>query len=86
MAEAGLAGFDAVRYFALTAPSGTAPAIVNRLNAAINKVVALPEVLACFKTDAVEPAPGSPAQLGQFIKADYHAWRNVVKTQHLKIE
>ncbi|WP_029523804.1 tripartite tricarboxylate transporter substrate binding protein [Polaromonas glacialis] len=86
MSEAGLAGFDVVNYFALMAPAGTPPAIVNSLNAAINKVVALPEVLARFKADAVEAAPGSPVLLGHFIEADYRAWRNVVKTQNLKIE
>jgi tripartite-type tricarboxylate transporter receptor subunit TctC len=86
MTEAGLSGIDVVNYFALMAPSGTPPAIVTALNAAINKVVTLPDVVARFKTDAVEAAPGSPALLGHFIEADYRAWRNVVKTQNLKIE
>ncbi|MFS2035264.1 tripartite tricarboxylate transporter substrate binding protein [Polaromonas sp. CT11-55] len=86
MAEAGLPGIDVVNYFALMAPAGTPPAIVNTLNAAINKVVAMPEVITRFKADAVEAAPGSPALLGHFIEADYRAWRNVVKTQNLQIE
>lgn len=86
MLEAGLAGFDVVNYFALMAPAGTPPAVVNRLNMAVNQVLALPEVLARFKGDAVEAAPGSPAQLGQFIQADYRAWRDLVKAQNLKIE
>lgn len=86
MAEAGLPGIDVVNYFALMAPTGTPPAIVNTLNAAINKVVAMPEVVTRFKADAVEAAPGSPALLGHFIEADYRAWRNVVKTQNLQIE
>jgi len=86
MAEAGLPGIDVVNYFALMAPTGTPPAIVNTLNAAINKVVVMPEVVARFKADAVEAAPGSPALLGHFIEADYRAWRNVVKTQNLQIE
>ena len=86
MTESGLAGIDVVNYFALMAPAGTPPAIVTALNAAINKVVTLPDVLARFKLDAVEAAPGSPALLGHFIEADYRAWRNVVKTQNLKIE
>ncbi|MDB5779823.1 MAG: tripartite tricarboxylate transporter substrate binding protein [Polaromonas sp.] len=86
MTEAGLAGIDVVNYFALMAPAGTPPAIVNAVNAAINKIVALPEVVARFKTDAVEAAPGSPALLGHFIEADYRAWRNVVRSQNLKIE
>ena len=86
MLEAGLTGFDVVNYFALMAPAGTPPAIVSRLNLAINQVLALPDVLARFKTDAVEATPGSPAQLGQFIEIDYRAWRDVVKAQNLKIE
>ena len=68
------------------APAGTPVSVVSALNAAINKVVALPDVLARFRSDAVEPAPGSPALLGSFIEADFRAWRNVVKTQNLKIE
>ena len=86
MTEAGLPGIDVVNYFALMAPAGTPAAIVTALNTAINKVVALPDVVSRFKADAVDAAPGSPAQLGQFIEADYRAWRNVVKTQNLKID
>ena len=86
MTEAGLAGIDVVNYFALMAPAGTPVAIIQQLNAAINKVVAMADVLARFKAEAVEPAPGSPALLGNFIEADYRAWRNVVKTQNLKID
>jgi tripartite-type tricarboxylate transporter receptor subunit TctC len=86
MLEAGFSGIDVLNYFALMAPAGTPPAIVNSLNAAINKVVALPEVVTRFKADAVEAAPGSPALLGHFLEADYRAWRNVVKTQNLKID
>ena len=86
MAEAGLAGIDVVNFFALAAPAGTPPAIVNQLNAAINKAVALPEVVARFKLDAIEAAPGSPALLGHFLEADYRAWRNVVHTQKLVVD
>ncbi len=86
MAEAGYAGIDVLNYFALMTPAGTPAAVIKRLNQAINKLVALPDVLARFKSDAVEPAPGSPALLGHFIEADYRAWRNVVKTQNLQIE
>jgi tripartite-type tricarboxylate transporter receptor subunit TctC len=86
MSESGLNGFDVLNYFAISAPAGTPPAIVNTLNAAINKIVTMPDVLARFKVDAVDAAPGTPAQLGQFIEADYRAWVNVVKTQNLKID
>ena len=86
MAESGLAGIDVVNYFALMAPAGTPVAVINKINAAIAKLVAMPDVVARFRSDAVEAAPGSPALLGQFIEADYRAWRNVVRSQKLLIE
>ena len=86
MTEAGYPGIDVVNYFALMAPAGTPVAVIEKLNLAINKLVLLPEVVARFKADAVEAAPGSPALLGHFIEADYRAWRNVVSMQNLKIE
>jgi tripartite-type tricarboxylate transporter receptor subunit TctC len=86
MAESGLSGFDVVNYFAISAPAGTPPNIVNALNAAINKVVQMPDVVARFKLDAVDAAAGSPAQMSKFIEADYAAWRKVVKVQNLQVE
>jgi len=86
MAESGFAGIDVLNYFAIAAPLGTPAAVVDKLNAALRKMVAIPEVLARFKADAVEPAAGTPAQLAAFIEADYRAWAAVVKTQNLKIE
>lgn len=85
MTEAGYPGIDVVNYFAIMAPAGTPAAVVDKLNQAINRLVQMPDVIARFRTDAVEAAPGSPALLGQFIEADYRAWRNVVSTQNLKI-
>ena len=54
-------------------------------NVCIDVLRGRPDVVARFKADAVEAAPGSPALLGHFIEADYRAWRNVVSTQNLKI-
>ena len=73
MLEAGLPGFNVVNYFVLMALAGTPPAVVSRLNVAINQVLSLSDVLTCFKTEAAEAAPDSPAQLGQFIESDYRA-------------
>jgi tripartite-type tricarboxylate transporter receptor subunit TctC len=86
MSEAGFQGFDVLNYFALAAPAGTPPAVIEKLNAALNKVVALPDVVARFKVDAVEAMPGTPATQARFIEADYQAWREVVRTQKLVLE
>ena len=86
MSEAGFKGFDVLNFFALAAPAGTPAAVIEKLNTALNKVLAMPDVLARFKVDAVDAMPGTPAAQAKFIDADYQAWRDVVRTQKLIIE
>ena len=86
MAEAGYADFDVLNYFGLVAPKATPSAVVERLNDALAKVVALPDLRARFAADALESATGSPAQLASFIAKDYGGWQRVVAAQNLKID
>ncbi len=86
MSEAGFNGFDVQNYFALAAPAATPQAVIDTLNAALNKVIAMPEVLARFQQDAVAPMAGTPIAQTKFIQADYQAWRDVVQTQNLKLD
>ncbi len=89
MAESGFADFDVLNYFGLMAPKATPTASIERLNAALGKVVQLPEVRARFAADALEPvsaANSSPAQLASFIEKDISSWRQVVVAQGLKID
>lgn len=89
MAESGFAGFDVLNYFGLMAPKATPVATLDRLNAALGKVVQMPDVRARFASDALEPvtgANGSPAQLASFIEKDFSGWRQVVTAQNLKID
>lgn len=86
MAEAGFPNFDVLNYFGLVAPRGTPQPVIERLNAAIARIVTLPDVKARFVSDALEPSTGTPAQLAQFIEQDFKAWQKVVATQQLKID
>ncbi len=86
MAEAGFSNFDVLNYFGLMAPKATPAAVVDRLNAALAKAVALPDVRARFAADALEPATGAPAQLAAFIEKDYGGWQRVVAVQNLKLD
>jgi tripartite-type tricarboxylate transporter receptor subunit TctC len=89
MAESGLTSFDVLNYFSLMAPKATPAPIIERLNAALGKVVQLSDVRARFVSDALEPvtaANGAPAQLASFIEKDFSGWRQVVVAQNLKID
>jgi tripartite-type tricarboxylate transporter receptor subunit TctC len=86
MKEAGMADFNVLNYFALVAPRGTPEAVVQQINTALAQVVQMPDVKERLAKDALEPAVGSPAQLGQFLQRDLEGWKGVVKKQGLKID
>jgi tripartite-type tricarboxylate transporter receptor subunit TctC len=86
MKEAGMADFNVLNYFALVAPRGTPQPVVQQINAALAQVVQMPDVKERLARDALEPAVGSPAQLGQFLQRDLEGWKAVVKQQGLKID
>ena len=89
MAESGFAGFDVLNYFGLMAPKATPTPVIERLNAALGKVLQMPDVRARFASDALEPASAaasSPAQLASFIERDFSGWRQVVVAQNLKLD
>lgn len=89
MAESGFANFDVLNYFGLMAPKATPAPVIERLNAALGKVLQLSDVRARFASDALEPAgaaTSSPAQLASFIERDFSGWRQVVVAQNLKLD
>jgi tripartite-type tricarboxylate transporter receptor subunit TctC len=86
MKEAGMPDFNVLNYFALVAPRGTPEPVVQQINAALAQVMQMPEVKERLVKDALAPAAGTPAQLGQFLQRDLDGWKRVVKQQGLKID
>lgn len=86
MREVGMPDFNVLNYFALVAPKGTPESVVAQLNAALTQLVDMSDVKERLAKDALEPATGSPAQLGQFLQRDHDGWKKVVQQQGLKID
>ena len=86
MADMGLAGFDVSNYFGLVAPRGTPPVVIDRINEVLPKLLAMPDVQARFKTDALEPASLGPAALASFLTQDFGDWQKVVATQGIRLD
>jgi tripartite-type tricarboxylate transporter receptor subunit TctC len=76
---AGLAGFEAVSWYALMAPAGTPPAIVDQLNAAIADALKAPDVAAAMAAQGAQPIGNSPAELAQVIATDTARWAKLIQ-------
>lgn len=73
-------GFDVSGWGAIFAPKGTPTEIVNRLNAAITKVLNTPEVKQTLAARGVVASPSTPAELAQQMRDEYEQWALVIKS------
>lgn len=79
IAESGLPGFAIDTWFGLFAPGGTPADVVQRLNDVFVKALQEPDVKARFAQLMAEPSPTTPAQFGDFVKAELAKYEKVVK-------
>jgi tripartite-type tricarboxylate transporter receptor subunit TctC len=86
IAEAALPGFEAVLRYGLVAPPGTPPAIITRLNAALNAALASDDVRTRLAIDGAEPLPGTRADYAADIDREETQWSKVVKASGAKAE
>jgi tripartite-type tricarboxylate transporter receptor subunit TctC len=86
IAESGLPGYDANTWGGILAPAGTPKDVVARLNAEINKALALPDVAQQLATEGATPVPGTPQAFGDLIRREIPRWAEVVKAGNVKPE
>lgn len=78
--EQGVPDYDVSVFFAIVAPAGTPPEVVQRLNGAFASALKQPEVRQRLEEQGLEIAADQrPEQLGRFIGAEVAKWREVVK-------
>lgn len=75
----GPAGMFVDAWLAVVAPRGTPTEIVRKINADINRQLADPEVLEQLTRFGFEPAPGTPEQLADFIRAEEKKFAELVR-------
>jgi tripartite-type tricarboxylate transporter receptor subunit TctC len=86
MQEAGLADFEASTWNVMLGPKGLPPAIVARLNAAANKVLAMEDVKARLATAGIDAVSDStPASTAAFIASEFAKFKNIVSRARLNL-
>mgnify|MGYP006282158845 CR=1 FL=1 len=85
LASQGLPGFNVSAWFGMSAPAGTPEVIVNRLNADLMAVMALPSVREKLQAQGMEVLGGSPAQYLEYIRAETERWGRIVRASGAKV-
>ncbi|MBM3529111.1 MAG: tripartite tricarboxylate transporter substrate binding protein [Alphaproteobacteria bacterium] len=72
-------GYEAIGWYGLGVPKGVPADIAGRINAAINKALADPKVVARLAGMGIEPMPMTPAGFGKFVESEAVKWTKVIK-------
>ncbi|APE49277.1 ABC transporter substrate-binding protein [Delftia sp. HK171] len=86
VAESGLPDYDVVAWHGLLAPKGLPPAVLSRINAALDTGLKAPALLAQLEPTGVSPAGGTPAQFGALIQSEIPRYARVVKDNEIRAQ
>ncbi|MDX3906126.1 MAG: tripartite tricarboxylate transporter substrate binding protein [Pigmentiphaga sp.] len=75
----GLKGLDMQLWQGLLAPAGTPPAIVERLQREVHRVIALPEVRQRYAGMGLDPETSTAAEFSALIASELTRWGGIVK-------
>jgi tripartite-type tricarboxylate transporter receptor subunit TctC len=86
MGESGFAGYPSEIWFGLLAPAATPPAVVARLNAAVNQCLQSGALRENFAQLGLETKIGTPADFAAAIADDARQWEAIVKETGITLE
>ena len=86
MMEAGMAGYETSTWGGVLAPAGTPKAVVNKLNAEMNKALSSPDVKQRLQEAGIEPGGGTPQHFSDFIQSEMVKWAKVAKDAGIQAE
>ena len=86
IAESGLPGFEVTSWYALVAPAGTPPVIVDRLHAEIAKALAAPDVREKIATLGAEPVGNTPAEFAAMQRTEAARWAKLAREANIRAD
>jgi tripartite-type tricarboxylate transporter receptor subunit TctC len=84
--EAGVKGYESLSWSGIVAPAGTPRAVVAKLNAAIDRILATEDVKKRFAAMGVEPVGGPPEAFARHIRAESEKWGRLVKAANIRLD
>jgi tripartite-type tricarboxylate transporter receptor subunit TctC len=87
LGDSGVPGYKGTSWVGLSAPAGTPPEVVWRLNFAVQSILAEPAMREkLLGPQRLEPMVGTPEQFAAYVKAESGKWLKVIREQNLKID
>ena len=84
--EFGYKEFDDYTWFGFFAPIGTPPAVVEKLNAALNRAMESADIIEKFAQLGMASNRNSTTEFGNFLKTEVPKWAAVVKSSGAKAD
>lgn len=79
--------FETNSWYGMFAPAGTSAAIVQRLNAEVNRILTSPDMRERFLLlNMAMPPVKTPEQFAQTVRDDVSVWGNVIRTNHITVD
>ncbi len=85
VAEQEFPGYQSSLWYALIAPAGTPPAIIQRLNTEVARIVRAPAISDQLLAQGADPIGNGPQELAAFLKADIERWKKLVQQGHISV-
>jgi len=79
-------GFESVGFYGISAPKGTPPEIVDKLNKAVNEALKDPKLIARLTEMGGIPKPMTPAEFGKLVADETEKWRKVVESAGVSVD
>jgi tripartite-type tricarboxylate transporter receptor subunit TctC len=84
--EGGLRDFLSDSWYGIFAPAGTPAPRVKQLNAEINRILSLSDVLQSLESQGADALAGSPEQFARQIRQDLERWSAVARAAGLQLD
>ena len=86
ISESGLPGFDSWNWFGVFGPAGTPAAVVERMNAEMNRIISDPAIKERFTQLGFETTGGTPADFAAVVQSEARKWSKVIREANVKPE
>src|SRR5690349_5346716 len=86
VAQSGYPGFDADTWYGLLMPAGAPSAIVQRVNAEVNRLLLLPDLRERIGAEGGEALGGTPQRFAALLASDLAKWGKAVRQSGAKVD